>query len=48
MNNNFDLVLKEAARLINENPKLKSYEAMFEAKKVIKEKTLSASQQNRI
>ncbi|WP_262430831.1 hypothetical protein [Paratissierella segnis] len=33
-----DKVFKEAARLIKENPNLKCYEAMIEAKKILKEK----------
>lgn len=41
MNDNFDLMLKEAHRILDANPKLKSYEALFEAKKNIKEKELS-------
>lgn len=47
-NYNFDLVLKEASRLLNENPNLKYYEALIEAKKVIKEKNPIAGKQNRI
>lgn len=33
-----DSVIKEAARLMKENPGLKHYEAVIEAKKIIKEK----------
>ena len=48
MNDNFDLVIKEAARLLNANPKLKRFEALIEAKKNIKEKDPIAGKQNRI
>jgi lipid-binding SYLF domain-containing protein len=33
-----DRVIKEAARLMKENPNLKFYEALIEAKKILKEK----------
>ena len=41
MNDNFDLVLKETIRILEERPHLKHYEALNEAKLIIKEKELS-------
>lgn len=41
MNNNFDLVLKETIRILEERPYLKRFEALIEAKLIIKEKELS-------
>lgn len=40
-NNSMTLVIKEAARILGEKPHLKHYEAIIEAKLMIKEKELS-------
>lgn len=34
-----DKIAKEAARIMKENPNLKHYEALIEAKKILKEKS---------
>lgn len=41
MDNNFNLVRKEAIRLLQENPEMKHYQALIKAKSIIKEKELS-------
>lgn len=41
MDSNFNLVLKEAIRILEERPHLKHYEALNEAKSIIKQKELS-------
>ena len=42
-----DKVIEEAARIMRENPSLKYYEALIEAKKNLKEKEPIAGKQNR-
>lgn len=42
-----DKVIEEAARIMKENPSLKYYEALIEAKKILKEKEPIAGKQNR-
>lgn len=42
-----DKIAKEAAKIMKENPNLKHYEAVIEAKKALKEKEPIAGKQNR-